>query len=44
MEDLIIELWEQYKCMFNISSMIYHNRTENEKCLADIAFALGATS
>lgn len=40
MEDLLVDLWQQYDCLYNVSSDIYHRRAEKERCWEEIAVTL----
>lgn len=40
MEDLLVDLWKQYECLYDVSSDTYHNKAEKERCWEEIAVAL----
>ncbi|XP_029953718.1 uncharacterized protein LOC115393067 [Salarias fasciatus] len=40
MEDLLVDWWQQYECLYNVSSGTYHNKAEKERCWEEIAAAL----
>ncbi|XP_042364129.1 uncharacterized protein wu:fb74b10 [Plectropomus leopardus] len=40
MEDLLVDLWKQYECLYDVSSDTYHNKLEKERCWEEIAVAL----
>ncbi|CAM4674260.1 unnamed protein product [Leuciscus chuanchicus] len=37
MEERMLEMWQQYECLFNVSSKEYHNRSDKEKSWGEIA-------
>ncbi|XP_051272769.1 uncharacterized protein wu:fb74b10 [Dicentrarchus labrax] len=40
MEDLLVDWWQQYECLYNVSSDTYHNKAEKERCWEEIAVSL----
>ncbi|ROI15086.1 hypothetical protein DPX16_15527 [Anabarilius grahami] len=40
MEEKFVELWQQYSCLYDVSSRDYHDRLKKEKCWRTIAEAL----
>ncbi|GAA6234925.1 uncharacterized protein LOC108885274 [Lates japonicus] len=40
MEDLLVDWWQQFECLYNVSSDTYHNKAEKERCWEEIATAL----
>ncbi|XP_016355152.1 uncharacterized protein LOC107698613 isoform X2 [Sinocyclocheilus anshuiensis] len=40
MEEQLVEMWQQHDCLFNVSSKLYHNRSDKEKSWGEIASLL----
>ncbi len=40
MEESFVELWQQYACLYDVSSRDYHDRIKKDKCWRSIAEAL----
>ncbi|XP_077052052.1 uncharacterized protein LOC143747045 [Siphateles boraxobius] len=40
MEERFVELWQQYSCLYDVSSREYHDRIQKEKCWRTIAETL----
>ncbi|XP_016373045.1 uncharacterized protein LOC107712335 [Sinocyclocheilus rhinocerous] len=40
MEEQLVEMWQQHDCLFNVSSKLYHNRSDKEKSWGEIASVL----
>lgn len=43
MEDVLIDKWQDYECLFNVSSTSYHNRTDKERSWRSVAAALNVS-
>lgn len=40
MEDILVDLWQDHECLYNVSCRNYHIRTEKDRSWRDIAAAL----